>query len=257
MATPDKKRHTEASLVGQHQALFTFLQQPTHLLLLSRLAGMLSHDIRNPLTTMFLHVDILEDALPRLVGEPAAQLTHTVAVLRGEAQRLEALVQSFLWLLRLPDLPRYPENLGSYLAAFVHEVQPWLAARQLQLICQDTAHLGSIALHKPTFQRLLLALLANAGDAMPEGGVMRLRGQRLEQHIRLELCDTGCGLTPAQMSLLFQPFSTTKKASLGLGLYMARAIVLAHAGDITIESTPGVGTTVQLTFPVCPHDPSS
>ena len=107
-------------------------------------------------------------------------------------------------------------------------------------------------LYKQTFRRVLLYLLHNAVEAMPHGGVLRLRGQRLGHQLCLEVSDTGCGMPATQLRRLFQPLQTTKAGKLGLGLYVAHEIVTAHDGAIEICSTPGVGTTVCLTFPACP-----
>jgi signal transduction histidine kinase len=176
-----------------------FLESAARLRMLSRLAGVLAHEFRNPLTTIFLHADILEDALRRLESNQRLQLLHFLRVMREEAGRIDDLIQQYFWLPRRPDLKRQPEDL-----------------------------------------------------AMPHGGVLRLRGQRLGHQLCLEVSDTGCGMLATQLCGLFQPFQTTKAENLGLGLYVAHEIVTAHDGVIKVGSTPGAGTTVRLTFPTCP-----
>jgi len=220
--------------------------------MLSRLAGVLAHEFRNPLTTIFLHVDILEDALRRLESSQGTQPLHFVRVIREEVGRIEDLMQQYFWLARLPDLERHPEDLGVYIDAFALEMQAFVAARGITLEVEGTRGLGQMSLHQQTFRRVLLHLLHNAVEAMPRGGVLRLRGQRLGQQLRLEVSDTGCGMPATQLCGLFQPFQTTKAGKPGLGLYVAHEIVTAHDGAIEVCSTPGVGTTVRLTFPACP-----
>lgn len=260
MGTPHDESHAE--IPEERQDLLAYLQQPVHLLLLSHLAGRLSHEMRNPLTTIFLHVDILGEALQQGSQAQAAHLLPFVHTLRQEAQRLETLIQPFLWLLRLPDLPRHPTDLGAWLSAFARDMQPWLAARQLSLEVHSGLNLGSILVHQATFHRLLRHLLENAAAAMPQGGVIRLGGERLGQRLCLEVQDTGNGLLSAQFPALLQPFATSKAQAVGLGLYLAKAIALAHEGDLAVQSTPGVGTVVRLTFPGAiassptPHSPT-
>ena len=220
--------------------------------MLSRLAGALAHEFRNPLTTIFLHADILEDALRRLESSQGPQLLHFLRLIREEVGRIEELMQQYFWLARLPDLERQPEDLGVYIDAFALEMQAFVAARGITLEVEGTRGLGQISLHQQTFRRVLLHLLHNVLEAMPHGGVLRLRGQRLGQHLRLEVSDTGCGMPATQLGGLFQPLQTTKAGKLGLGLYVAHEIVTAHDGVIEVCSTPGVGTTVRLTFPACP-----
>jgi signal transduction histidine kinase len=219
--------------------------------MLRRLAGALAHEFRNPLTTIFLHADILEDALRRLESSQGPQLLHFLRVMREEVGRIDDLIQQYFWLARLPDLERQPEDVGEYIDAFVLEMQAFVAARGITLEVEGTHSLGQMPLHHQTFHRVLLHLLHNAVEAMPHGGILHLRGQRLGQYLCLEVHDTGCGMSATQLRGLFQPLQTTKAGKLGMGLYVVHEIVTAHNGTIEVCSTPGVGTTVRLTFPAC------
>lgn len=223
----------------------------TRLATLSRLAAALAHEFRNPLTTIFLHADILEEALRRPQGPQGPQLLHFLRVMRQEVGRIDDLIQQYFWLARLPDLERQPEDLGAYIEAFGLEMQAFVAAHDITLAVEGTRDLGQMALHHQTFRRALLHLLHNAVEAMPHGGVLRLRGQRLGQQLCIEVSDTGCGMPATQLCGLFQPLQTTKAGRLGLGLYVTHEIVTAHDGTITVCSTPGAGTTVRLAFPAC------
>jgi signal transduction histidine kinase len=236
----------------QHAQAPESLEGTARLTLLSRLAGALAHELRNPLTTIFLHADILEDALRQLESGQRPQLLHFLRVIREEVGRVDDLIQQYFWLARLPDLERQPEDLGVYIDAFVLEMQAFVTARGITLEVEGTRGLGQMPLHKQTFRRVLLHLLHNAVEAMPHGGVLRIRGQRLGHQLCLEVGDTGCGMPATQLCGLFQPLQTTKAGKLGLGLYVAREIVTAHDGTIEVCSTPGAGTTVRLTFPVRP-----
>jgi signal transduction histidine kinase len=228
------------------------LESAAYLTMLSRLAGSLAHEIRNPLTTIFLHADILEDALRQLESGQRPQLLRFLRVLREEVGRVDDLIQQYFGLARLPDLERQPEDLGAYLDAFTLEMQAFLVDHGITLEVEGTRDLGQMLLHRQTFRRVLLNLLHNAVEAMPQGGVLRLRGQHLGHQLCLAIEDTGCGMPGAQLCGLFQPFQTTKAGKLGLGLYVAHAIVTAHDGVMEVCSTPGTGTTVRLTFPVYP-----
>ena len=238
--------------IEQHAREPESRESAARLAMLSRLAGALAHEFRNPLTTIFLHADILEDALRRLESSQRSQLLHFLRVMREEVGRIDDLIQQYFWLARLPDLERQPADLGGYIDAFALEMQTFVAARDIRLEVEGTRGLGQMSLHTQTFRRVLLHLLHNAVEAMPHGGVLRLRGQRLGQQLCLEVSDTGCGMPATQLCGLFQPFQTTKAGKLGLGLYVAHEIVTAHDGALAVCSTPGVGTTVRLTFPACP-----
>jgi signal transduction histidine kinase len=180
-----------------------FLESTARLRMLSRLAGALAHEFRNPLTTIFLHADILEDALRRLESNQRPQLLHFLQVMREEVGRIDDLIQQYFWLVRLPDLERQPEDLGVYIDAFALEMQAFVAARGITLEVEGTHGLGQMSLHKHTFRHVLLHLLHNAVEAMPHGGVLRLRGQRLGHQLCLEVSDTGYGMLATQLCGLF------------------------------------------------------
>lgn len=223
---------------------------------LGRLAEALAHEIRNPLTTVFLHADILEEALQQ-ADPDGPQLVHFVRVMRAEVRRVDELIQQYLWLARLPYLERHPEDLGLQLEAFGLEMRDVLTAHGITLALEGIHTLGSLDLHPPTFQRLLRHVCQNALEAMPHGGTLRICGQRSASCIRLEISDTGCGLSPAVLPHVCEPLYTTHAGKLGLGLYIAQEIVRAHAGELTLTSQPGIGTTVGLTFPLTPTIPSA
>jgi two-component system sensor histidine kinase HydH len=159
------------------------------------------------------------------------------------------LVQQYLSLARLANLQREPIDFSVYLTAFCEELQGALSTRGITLKCRSLAGLGHVALHSNSFRRVLLNLVNNAIEAMPDGGALTLAGQSREDAVRLDLTDTGCGIAPEQMALLFSPLHTTKPEGTGLGLYLVREIVSAHGGEITVTSEPGVGTTLTLTLP--------
>lgn len=235
--------------VSDLQALQDRLLQSERLSILGRLAGAVSHEIRNPLTAIFLQADILEDELCRSNREERTQVLRSLAIIKEEVARLHELVQQYLSLAHLSRLRCEPVELGTYLERFCVEMRERVAVRDIVLQLKG-GDLGQVALHVNSFRRVLLNLLNNAVEAMPQGGTFTLCGQRSAEAVRLEASDTGCGIQPEDLPLLFSPLHTTKPEGTGLGLYLAREIVTAHGGDITVSSTPGVGTTFTITLPL-------
>lgn len=238
--------------LSEVEALQNRLVQSERLSLLGRLAGSLSHEIRNPLAAIFLHVDILDDALRQLKVSSHHQINRSLTAIKEEVTRLHELVQQYLSLARLPQLHREPVDLLAYLEAFGTEMHALLTARGITWQLEGDHDLGPVALHRNSFRRVLLNLLNNAIEAMPQGGVLSVRCQRLSNRIHLEIRDTGCGIAPEHLPLLFGPLHTTKPEGTGLGLYLAREIILAHQGNITVASTPGVGTVFTISLPLLP-----
>lgn len=234
---------------SEMEALHNQLLQSERLGMLGRLAGAVSHEIRNPLTAIFLQTDILEDEIHEPSGGNRAQILRSLHVIKEEVSRLHELVQQYLSLARLSNLQRETLDFSDYLTNFCQDMQGELRRRGIVLQHEALQGLGEVDLHPNSFRRVLLNLIHNAVDAMPDGGFLTLAGYPQADAVRLELRDTGCGIPPEQMSLLFSPLHTTKPEGTGLGLYLVREIVLAHAGDIELTSELGMGTTFIITLP--------
>jgi PAS domain S-box-containing protein len=235
--------------LSEMEALHNQLLQSERLGMLGRIAGAVSHEIRNPLTAIFLQTDILEDELHESSGGDRNQILRSLHVIKEEVTRLHELVQQYLSLARLSNLQREPMDFNVYLKAFCEEIQGDLDVRGIALQRDLRDDLGRVALHPNSFRRVLLNLFNNAVEAMPDGGALTLAGHLEADVVRLDLTDTGCGVPPEQMTLLFSPLHTTKPEGTGLGLYLAREIVSAHDGDIVVTSELGVGTTFTITLP--------
>lgn len=230
------------------------LRRDEHLQMLGRLASSLSHEIRNPLNAIFLHVDILEEELRQPTPDHGAQMAESLAEIKAEIARLDDLVQDYLSLARLSDLRREPADLGDLVEVFAAEIQEQLEARSIALHLEDLDQLGLLPLHRNSLRRVLFNLLQNAMDAMPQGGTLTIHGERTTSEIHLKVEDTGSGIPEDRLPLLFTPFHTTKPEGTGLGLYVVQQIVEAHAGRVAVISKPGRGTTFIITFPLTAAD---
>ena len=109
--------------------------------------------------------------------------------------------------------------------------------------------LGRVALHNHTFQRVLLNLIQNAMDAMPQGGTLRLQGRRQDATVHLDVEDTGMGIPPERLPQIFESLHTTKPGT-PAGLYIVQEVVAAHGGQVAVQSTVGFGTTFTITRPL-------
>jgi signal transduction histidine kinase len=235
--------------MAERQRLEREAQRAEHFALLGRLAAGVSHEIRNPLGAVFLHVDLLAEELQQPSPESPTVLAEALAEIKTNLVRLDDLVQDYLSLVRVRSIQREVQDLGAAAQAWGAEMQAEVAVLGVIVQRQSLADLGPVAFHASTLRRALLNLVHNAADAMPQGGTVTLAGQGTATHVQLEVQDTGSGIPAERLAQIFEPLYTTKPGGTGLGLYIVHEIVAAHDGQITVASTEGQGTTVTLTLP--------
>jgi signal transduction histidine kinase len=224
-------------------------QRAEHFALLGRLAAGVSHEIRNPLGAIFLHVDLLEEELREPSPDGAAVMSAALAEIKTQLARLDDLVQDYLSLVRVANISRTPQDVGAAVRAWAEEWQGLTTACGVTLRLEGLTDLGLVALHESMLRRAVLNLLQNALDAMPQGGTLTLSGQSTATHVQLQVRDTGSGISAENLRKIFEPLYTTKPGGTGLGLYIVQEIMAAHEGGVSVDSVRGQGTTFTLTLP--------
>jgi signal transduction histidine kinase len=129
------------------------------------------------------------------------------------------------------------------------ELQAQAAAKGVTLQLKGLEQLGQVLFHASTLRRVVLNLVQNALDAVAKGGMVSIIGQSTATQVQLQVRDTGSGIAAERLERIFEPLYTTKPGGTGLGLYIVREIVAAHAGQITVKSVEGQGTTFTITLP--------
>jgi signal transduction histidine kinase len=235
--------------IAERQRLEREDQRAQHFLLLGRLAANVSHEIRNPLSAITLHVELLQEELRQPSPNSAEVMAQSFTEITTQLGRLHDLVQDYLSLARVATIECTPQDLGAAVESWAHEWQPLAAAQGVTLQLEGFMDLGQAVFHANTLRRVVLNLVHNALDAMPQGGTLTLAAQGTATQVQLHVRDTGNGIPAAQLPHIFEPLYTTKPEGTGLGLYIVREIVTAHAGEITVQSVEGHGTTFLLTLP--------
>jgi two-component system, sporulation sensor kinase E len=217
--------------------------------LLGRLAAGLSHELRNPLGAVVLHIDLLEEILRQPATNSEDEVVQALREIRTNLTRLKDLIQNYLSLVPMGHLERTPQDLGAALHTWARAWQAQATERGMTLQVEGGAALGQVPFHRHTLHRALRNLVQNALEAMGPGGTVTLVGQPTAAQVQLHVRDTGVGIPAAQLATIFEPLYTTKPGGTGLGLYIVQEIVAAHAGQVTVESVEGQGTTVTVTLP--------
>ena len=233
----------------ERQRLEGEAQRAQHFALLGRLAAGVSHEIRNPLGAIFLHVDLLEEELQQPTSESPAQIAQALLEIRTQMGRLDELVQDYLSLVRVANIELQPQDLGLCVQAWSAEMQAQAAAKGVMLQLEGLESLGQVSFHAGTLRRALLNLVQNALDVVAKEGIVSITGQSTATQVQLQVRDTGSGIAAERLERIFEPLYTTKPGGTGLGLYIVQEIVAAHGGQVTVESVEGQGTTFTITLP--------
>jgi signal transduction histidine kinase len=235
---------------------------------LGRLSAGVAHEVKNPLNSMMIHLELLRqyvvppalasargpgrgplgiDAAPP--GGPPPEALQHVDVIAREIRRLDEVVQGFLKFTRPEDLTLQRVTLGDLFAEVASIITPEAVQRGVHVNVDAAPHLdvnGDPAM----LRQAILNLALNACQAMPNGGTLRLacdtvRGRRA----RMTVSDTGVGIKPEHLQRIFDLYFTTKERGSGIGLSMVYRTVQMHDGDIEVQSTPGMGTTFTILLP--------
>jgi signal transduction histidine kinase len=217
---------------------------------LGQLAGGLAHEIKNPLSTINVNLQLLAEDLDRYDDEDHRRLQRRLASVRGESDRLKATLDDFLHFagrhemdFAAVDLRQVVGDMTDFFAS-----QADAAGVVLRTLPGETPL--PVRVDVNLLKQALLNLLVNAVQAMPNGGELILRLSALAGRAIVEITDTGVGIQPDQKQRIFDPFFSTKGQGTGLGLPTTRRIVLEHEGTIRVDSEPGKGTCFTVALPL-------
>ncbi len=220
---------------------------------IGKMAAHVTHEIRNPLSSIGLNVELLEEELALSGGreEPKA----LVAAIAREVGRLELLSEEYLRVARLPS----PRMEAEDVAAAVRDVVQFSrkemerSGSEVKLEVQgEGGRVPPALFDEAQLRQALLNLLRNAREAMPDGGVIDVGVRAEGMGVVVTIEDRGSGISEEIRSRVFDPFFSTKGEGTGLGLAITRQIVEAHGGSITCDPREGGGTTFRIVLPIAP-----
>lgn len=225
------------------------------------LVGGLAHEIRNPLSTIRLNMELLaEDFENTDPASPTKQRDRRakakIDLVRQECDRLQKLLGDFLDFARQESLTLEPGSLNAEIEQLLDFFSIRAKEAGVEIVRYLDPELPAVRLDRETFRSAVLNLLINAVQAMEgAGGQLVVRTRPAGLGVLLELIDTGPGMDAETLGKVFGAFYTTKQGGSGLGLPTARKIIEAHGGTIDVESAPGRGTKVTIWMPAPPRLP--
>ncbi|WP_080507483.1 sensor histidine kinase [Bryobacter aggregatus] len=217
---------------------------------LNRLTGGVAHEIKNPLNSIGLHLEILKER----IGTHDEEAAEEIRVLRDETRRLDRVVKTFLDFTKPVELKLAPLDLFELITGMTQFLMPEAQKNRVNLVVDWDQAPAKIQGDPDLLKQAFLNLLRNGMDAMPEGGDQVVKIHKGVDEIIVELSDQGVGIPPESREKIFQLYFTTKSKGSGIGLAVTYRVVQLHNGSIDFRSTPGVGTTFELRFPELVED---
>jgi signal transduction histidine kinase len=215
----------------------------------SQLAARMAHEIKNPLNSIGLIVDLMGDRYAPRNEADRMQIKKLSDDLKGELARLNQIVEGFIGFARPMEVSLKSTDLGELLKETIEFIKPEAQVQNVHLHLSIDRDLPKILADYGQLRHALMNLLINAIQAMPGGGDILVRGYKGPAGIQIAVKDSGCGIPRENLSKLFDPYFTTKIRGFGLGLSIVERIVQEHGGSITVDSDIGKGATFTIGLP--------
>ncbi len=233
--------------ITDKKALTEKLIQAEKLAAVGQMSAHVAHEIRNPLTSVLLHSELLEDEIREHGDNEEAR--ELIGIIRGEIDRLSQITEEYLSYARLPVPKKQLVDSEAEVASVISMMQPEIRRRNIQVEIKCPDKLPKILIDPGQFKQLLINLIKNAEDAMPSGGNLEVSLMGIKDNFLLLVKDTGYGIPQELTRRIFDPYFTTKDNGTGLGLALVQYIASAHDGWVHVESQKGTGSTFIFSIP--------
>ena len=217
----------------------------------SQLAAGVAHEIGNPLNSLSMNLELLERACddPENEGITPEQAGKMLRRCRGEVERLDSIIHSFLTAIR-PGKARFaPVDLRGTLFEVLTFMRPEIEARKVRVKCDWAGAMPPISGDADQLKQAFYNIVRNAVQAMSNGGVLEVCGYSAGDFQVLEFSDSGRGMSPEDLREMFIPFRTTKAGGNGIGTMIIERVCREHGAEFGVVSAAGRGTVFQLKFP--------
>lgn len=223
------------------------MMRTERLAVVGRMASVVAHEVRNPLNSIALNVDLLREMLESSPDQEGRAVDVLRSVQR-EVDRLAEITEEYLRFGRMPKGVMTPCDVSGIVRDTRDFMEGEFAAASVEVRLDLPRSPSRIWSDGGQMRQALVNILRNAVEAMPGGGQIRVSVRPVGDNVILEVTDTGSGIPESFRERLFEPFATTKARGTGLGLAFVQQVAQESGGEASIESQPGRGTTVRLTL---------
>ena len=218
--------------------------------LFERLLARLAHEIRNPLSSLDIHVQLLEEDLGVVAPQLRTQLTSRLEIIHGELHRLESIVDHFLRLAGPSALDLEPVELPKVVSHVCELLRPEAAARGIEIVVAVPEGLLRFQADPVRLAQAVMNLVINGIQAVQQKGRIEVNASQAGEEILLSVRDDGPGIPGDKIGSIFEPYFTTKAEGNGLGLWIAQQIVTAHGGTLQAQNAPERGAIFTMVLPL-------
>lgn len=211
-----------------------------------RIARIIAHEVKNPLTNITLSADQLKAELPPKVFDETGDL---IEIIQRNCIRINQLVSDLLYSTRFTELQSAPQSINKLIDDSLDLAMDRINLKKIKVVKKYSTDICDIDVDAEKVKIAFLNLIVNAVEAMEQGkGVLTVSTAAKDNKCIVEIADNGSGISPDHLDRLFEPYFTSKEKGTGLGLTNTQNIILSHKGSIRVKSESGKGTTFIVSF---------
>ena len=226
------------------------LRRAESLASLTTLAAGVAHEIKNPLGSIGIHIQLIQKALKQNQCLDEETAGHYLEIITEEIERLNGIVVDFLFAVRPMDTSMKRSTINGVVEELVEFIQYELEESNVKLETKLDRNLPKIDLDEKYMKQALINIIKNGMAAMSDGGTLTIITREDHGYVHIDISDSGIGMSEEQLSKIFEPYYTTKEFGSGLGLTVVYKVVREHNGEVTVHSREEQGTTFTISLPI-------
>ncbi|MDZ7793759.1 MAG: ATP-binding protein [Spirochaetia bacterium] len=226
------------------------LRRAESLASLTTLAAGVAHEIKNPLGSIGIHIQLIQKALKQNQCLDEETAGRYLEIITEEIERLNGIVVDFLFAVRPMDTSMKRSTVNGVVEELIEFIKYELEENQVKLDTKLQRNLPKVDLDEKYMKQALINIIKNGVAAMNQGGTLKIVTREDQGYVHIDISDSGIGMSEEQLSKIFEPYYTTKEFGSGLGLTVVYKVVREHNGEVSVHSRENQGTTFTISLPI-------